>query len=125
MYFPHERNSFQDSLASLLITQKKRKIKKPWKELKMVKRIEPVSLSPGIEKVRMAKNQVSPNRNITLLILIIRRTMVFRLLTGSVFRATVLLVCRISTTLIQMNMLLFKTVTMRIGTRKAPQKAPT
>ena len=72
-------------------TQKNRKIKKPWKELKITKRIWKVCLNPVTEKVRIAKSQVIPKRNITPLMLIIKRMMVFTL-TDSFIRAAVPLV---------------------------------
>ena len=123
LYFPQEKNSRQDSSASLLRMQKKRNIKKPWKELKITKRIWKASLTPVTEKVRMAKSQVSPNRNITPLMLIIKRMIVF-LLTDSFIRAAVPLVWRTRTTITQMKMTTLNSITAMTGPRKAPQKAP-
>ena len=88
-----------------------------------MKRIEPVSLSPGTEKVRMAKNQVSPKRNITPLMLT-SKCIIVCLLIDSFLRAAIPLLCRTSTTIIHVNMIVLKVMIARIGARKAPQKAP-
>ena len=89
----------------------------------MENRTAPVSLSPGTEKVRIAKSQVSPNRNITPVMLIIKR-MTVSFLMGLISCAAFRLLCRISTEVIHMNIPTLKIMTVRIGARKAPQNAP-
>ena len=118
-----EKASFHDSTASLLKTQKNKKMKKPWNELKTTNRIWKASLSPSTEKVRIAKSQVSPKRNITPPMLIIKRIMVL-LLTLSFIRAAVPLVWRINITITQMNTTILNKSIAMIGPRNAPQKAP-
>lgn len=72
----------------------------------------------------MANNHVSPKRNITPLMLINKR-MIVCLSIVSFFRAAVPLLCLTTTTTILINMTVLKMITVRIGAKKAPQKAPT
>ena len=128
LYLPQERNSFQCSWASLLRTHKDghalERVEDCEQSLKTVNRAWKISRSTGTEKVRIAKSHVSPKRNMTPLMLNISRIMVV-LLIPSFVRAAVPLVCWVSITITQVKTTTLKTMTARIGARKAPQKAST
>ena len=121
LYLPQLSTSFQDSRASWLKTQKNKKMKNPWKELKIVKRTWNGTLISLMVTVRAAKSQVIPNKNIIPETLIIRRTTVCNDI-ESFFRANVPRVC-----LISMAMMMMKTTTLmrmmaKIGPKKATKK---
>ena len=120
---PLENSAFHSFLASSLAITKNMKINRPWKELNIVKSATPTSLNIGVENVSIANTQVSPNRNITPQSLNMRRTAVL-LSTDFCNRLAVLLVNRIRTTVAQTKTTALKIKIARIGTRKAPQKAP-
>ena len=111
----HARNFFHNPTASIF--RIKTKMKKPCNELKIVNRSWEILRSSMPVKSRMAKSHVSPKRNITPLMLNIIRRMVLALI-FSCFRATLPLLCRISTTT---KMKRLKSIMARIGARNVPQ----
>lgn len=124
-YRPHDRSSFQDSLISWLRTAQKKKINRPWNELKITKKLSNVFLSwlMGRSKVRTAKSQVSPKRLMIPMTLIILRSMNFMLI-SSFCKAGLFLWCRTNTTMTQKKINTLKTITARMGAKNAPKKAP-
>ena len=68
IFFPQQSTWSQSSRASLPNTQKKRKMKKPCSDVKMVKRIWKASDAPWI--VKAPNNHVSPYRAVTPMMLI-------------------------------------------------------
>ena len=119
----HESSSNHKSRTSLLNTQKNRKMKKPWKALKITKRtwkaVEALE-SPNPVTVRAPKSHVRPKRNMTPAILMSNLMVVFMficcLACSSVFR-----VCVMRTPITMMKMTKFKSKMAKMGPRKAPK----
>ena len=128
----HLKTFIHSSLTSELITHINIKIKNPWRELNTVKRIWNVSQTPRVDwKVSIAKSQVSPKRNITPPMLIIKRIILFlstafSLVPNSFLSEVVLdLACRMSTTITQMKMTTLKIMTSSSRPRNEAQNAAT
>ena len=128
----HLKIFIHSSLTSELITHINIKIKNPWRELNTVKRIWNVSQTPRVDwKVSIAKSQVSPKRNITPPMLIIKRIILFlstafSLVPNSFLSEVVLdLACRMSTTITQMKMTTLKIMTSSSRPRNEAQNAAT
>ena len=119
----HESSCNHKSRTSLLNTQKNRKMKKPWKALKITKRtwkaVEALE-SPNPVTVRAPKSHVRPKRNMTPAILMSNLMVVFTficcLACSSVFR-----VCVMRTPITMMKMTKFKSKMAKMGPRKAPK----
>ena len=119
----HGSSSNHKSRASLLNTQKNRKMKKPWKALKITKRtwkaVEALE-SPNPVTVSAPKSHVRPKRDMTPAILMSNLTAVFTficcLVCSIVFRVCVM---RTPTTMIKMTKL--KSNMAKMGPRKAPK----
>ena len=128
LYIPHVRSSLKESNPFLSSMQKDRKVNRPWKELKTVKSIWNVCLSPGAENVRIAKSQVSPKIEINVLMLTIWCRLGLMLTPCFVWHVPfirfVFLLCRITTTMTETNMIALSVKIIIIGARKVPQKAP-
>ena len=116
------KTSFQYSNPS--VNKIKTNTKNPWSELKTVKRIWKVSLSPETEMVRTKKIQVRPKRSSTPLMLIVMRKICLLLMVVFV-RAAFFLACRITTLTTQKKMTVLTIIITKIGARNAPISAPT
>ncbi len=120
-YFPHLSTPFQSSRTSLLRPQKKKKMKNPWEELKMANRNwKAIEAS---RMVRAAKNQESPNSDMTPTILMSRR-MVFVGLCGSFERPRVSLLCFTRTITTATKTTKLNSKMTKMGPRKTPQNTP-
>ena len=118
---PQNRTSIQSSRPSLPSTQKKRKIKNPWREFKMTNIIW--KAKDASSTVSAPKSQVRPYMDMIPIILMINRSVVLRSFCFLAPPRLVLYLCRISTTTTVMKMTELKRITARIGARKAAKKA--
>ena len=119
-----ENTSNQDSRASLLITQKNRKIKNPWKALRITKmnwKAVETSGSPNPVTVSPPKIHVRPKRNVIPAILMSKRT-VFFLLICLLERLFIFQWCFINTVKTIADITMLKSRMTKMGPRKAPKK---
>ena len=124
LYRPQESNSDQDSRASLLNTQKNKKMKKPWKALRITKRawkaVEALeSLSPVT--VSAPKSHVRPKRNMTPVVLMSSLMTVFRLFVCSLVRPSLFRMCLMRIPITKTKMTALKIRIAKMGPRKAPK----
>ena len=123
LYLPQESNSDQDSRASLLNTQKNKKMKKPWKALRITKKawkaVEALeSLSPVT--VSAPKSHVRPKRNMTPVVLMSSLMTVF-LFVCSLVRPSLFRMCLMSIPITKTKMTALKIRMAKMGPRKAPK----
>lgn len=109
--------------ASLLSTQKNRKMKKPCEALRITKRIWRAvealeSANPNI--VSAPTSHVSPKRNIILVVLMSNLIAVFLLICALV-RSSLFRMCLISTAITMIKMTILKNRMAKMGPRKAPK----
>ena len=116
-------NSNQDSRASLLSTQKNRKMKKPCEALRITKRICKAvealeSANPIIVSAPMS--HVSPNRNIILAVLM-SKLMASFLVICALVRSSLFRVCLMRTLITMIKMTTLNNRMAKIGPKKAPK----
>ena len=116
-------NCNQDSRASLLSTQKNRKMKNPCEALRITKRIWKAvealeSANPII--VSAPRSHVSPKRNIILAILM-SNLMAFFLVICVLVRSSLFRVCLMRTPITMIKMTTLKNRMAKMGPRKAPK----
>ena len=107
---------FHDFRASLLSTQKNRKRKNPWEELKTANRIWKIS-EVSLRIVRAPNAHVSPNKNVTPTSLRIKPNISFL---GVPFSASLLL-CLMATQATITNIMELNIRMTVMGPRKAPK----
>ena len=116
-------NSNQDSRASLLSTQKNRKMKKPCEALRITKRICKAvealeSANPIIVSAPMS--HVSPNRNIILAVLM-SKLMASFLVVCALVRSSLFRVCLMRTQITMIKMTALNNRMAKMGPKKAPK----
>ena len=116
-------NSNQDSRASLLSTQKNRKMKKPCEALRITKRICKAvealeSANPVIVSAPMS--HVSPNRNIILAVLMSKMMASFLVICALV-RSSLFRVCLMRTQITMIKMTTLNNRMAKMGPKKAPK----
>ena len=110
----------QNIWPSIPNTQKKTKIKKPWRELNIAKRNwKAVEAS---RTVRAPNTHVNPKRDITPMMLTMSLKMIFRFAWFVV--AYFLRICFVSTLITMINMMVLKSRMAKMGPRKAPKNTP-
>ena len=115
IFFPQHSTCSQSSRASLPNTQKNRKMKKPWSDVNMVKRIWKTTDASRI--VKAPNNHVSPYRAVTP-VMLINVLMTVSRFAGSL-PANFLRACLMSTLITMTNMTRLKSMMTKMGARKA------
>ena len=123
LYRPQETSSNQDARASLLNTQKNRKMKKPWKALRITKRAwKAVEASESLSPVTVSapKSHVRPKRDMIPVVLMINLMTVF-LFICSLVRPSLFRVCLMRIPITKTKMTALKIRMAKMGPRKAPK----